>query len=128
MTPLGLGLLCVLALAMPRAQVVHPSVDAIAQKVEQGRSVAAELGCIRCHTVNFTARNNVPSIAGQPYTEIVKRLEDFRAPRSETRASTRHAILRGATNEQIDALGRYIASLGMPKVPLADSSKRELEE
>ena len=108
----GFGFICMLALAIPCAQAVGLEIDGTAQKAEQGRSIAAELMCIRCHTVNFTARNNVPSVAGRPYVYIVKQLEQFRAPQSETRASTRHASLRGATDEQIDALGRYITSLG----------------
>lgn len=110
----GLALLFLFAPATLRAQVVDPAIEGAAQKVEQGRSVAAELMCIRCHTVNFTARNKVPSVAGQPYAYVVKRLEEFRASQGETGASMRHTRLHGATDEQIDALGQYIASLGRP--------------
>jgi cytochrome c553 len=82
-----------------------------AAKIVQGRKIADDALCPMCHLGGFSGQNEVPRVAGQQYEYVVKQLKDFRDRRRTNDAGNMAAYTRGLTDEQIDALAQYIASL-----------------
>jgi len=80
-------------------------------KVSQGKKIADDALCPMCHLGGFSGQNEVPRAAGQHYEYVVKQLKDFRDRRRTNDAGNMAAYTRGLTDEQIDALAQYIASL-----------------
>jgi len=80
-------------------------------KVAQGKKIADNALCPMCHLGGFSGQNEVPRVAGQQYDYVVKQLQDFRDRRRTNDAGNMTAYTRGLTDEQIDALAQYAASL-----------------
>jgi len=80
-------------------------------KVAQGKKIADDALCPMCHLGGFTGQNEVPRVAGQQYDYTVKQLKDFRDHVRTNDAGNMAAYTRGLTDEQIDALAQYTASL-----------------
>jgi cytochrome c553 len=87
------------------------SFKADSAKVAQGKKIADDALCPMCHLGGFSGQNEVPRVAGQQYDYIVKQLKDFRDRRRTNDAGNMAAYTRGLTDEQIDALAQYAASL-----------------
>jgi cytochrome c553 len=64
-----------------------------------------------CHEAGFAGQNEVPHVAGQQYAYIVKALESFRDGRRTNDAGTMQAVVHGVSDQEIEALAQYIASL-----------------
>jgi cytochrome c553 len=85
--------------------------NADSAKIAQGRKIADDALCPMCHLGGFSGQNEIPRVAGQQYEYIVKQLKDFRDRRRTNDAGNMAAYTRGLTDEQIDALAQYAASL-----------------
>ena len=64
-----------------------------------------------CHEAGLAGQNEVPRVAGQQYAYIVKALESFRDGRRTNDAGTMQAVVHGVSDQQIEALAQYTASL-----------------
>jgi cytochrome c553 len=80
-------------------------------KVAQGKKISDDALCPMCHLGGFSGQNEVPRVAGQQYEYVVKQLKDFRDRIRTNDAGNMAAYTRGLTDEQIDALAHYIATL-----------------
>jgi cytochrome c553 len=80
-------------------------------KVTQGQSIAANSLCAMCHGGGFSGQNEIPRVAGQQYAYIVKALEGFRDGRRTNDGGSMRAVVHGVSNQDIEALAQYIASL-----------------
>lgn len=80
-------------------------------KVAQGQSIAANALCTMCHEAGLAGQNEVPRVAGQQYAYIVKALESFRDGRRTNDAGTMQAVVHGVSDQDVEALAQYIASL-----------------
>jgi cytochrome c553 len=80
-------------------------------KVAQGQSIAANALCVMCHEAGLAGQNEVPRIAGQQYAYIVNALESFRDGRRTNDGGAMQAVVHGVSDQEIEALAQYIASL-----------------
>ena len=64
-----------------------------------------------CHLGGFSGQNEIPRVAAQQYDYVVKQLKDFRDRKRTNDAGNMTAYTRGLTDEQIEALAQYAASL-----------------
>lgn len=82
---------------------------ALAQSVDslQVRSWAA--ACANCHGTNGQAQAGNESLAGVNRDELVRKLMDFKSGRRP--ATIMHQLSRGYTDEQLQAIAAYFASI-----------------
>ena len=82
-----------------------------AAKIDEGRKIADAALCPMCHLGGFSGQNEIPRVAGQHYDYIKKQLLAFKARERTNDAGSMTAYMNDVTNEQIEALAAYIASL-----------------
>jgi cytochrome c553 len=82
-----------------------------ASKAPQGKKVADAALCTMCHLGAFAGQNEVPRTAGQHYEYVKKQLLDFKNKRRTNDAGNMTAVMRTISDEDIDALAAYVASL-----------------
>jgi cytochrome c553 len=80
-------------------------------KVAQGKAKAAEVLCTMCHLGGFMGQNEVPRVAGQHYEYTVKQLNDFKTGGRTNDAGTMGSVSKTLSEQDIDNLGQYLASL-----------------
>ena len=71
-----------------------------------GRAVAAT--CANCHGTTGVSVGEVPSIAGRPKEELVRKMQDFKAGR--TQGTIMPQLAKGYTDEQIDVVAAWFAA------------------
>ena len=70
------------------------------------RNVAA--GCTSCHGTNGVSNGGMPSLAGQPKAELVRKMQDFKS--GKTPATIMPQLAKGYTDEQIDLVAGWFAA------------------
>ena len=71
-----------------------------------GRAVAAT--CANCHGTSGVSVGEVPSLAGRPKDELVRKMQDFKAGR--TQGTIMPQLAKGYTDEQIDVVAAWYAA------------------
>jgi cytochrome c553 len=79
--------------------------------IDKGRKVADNALCTMCHLGSFKGQNEVPRVAGQNYSYIVKQLLAFKNKDRTNDAGTMTAYTASMTKDQIDAVAAYVAGL-----------------
>ena len=79
--------------------------------IDKGRKIADDALCTMCHLGSFKGQNEVPRVAGQNYSYIVKQLLAFKNKKRTNDAGTMTAYTSNMTKEQIDAVASYVANL-----------------
>jgi cytochrome c553 len=79
--------------------------------ISQGRKIADDALCTMCHLGSFKGQNEVPRVAGQNYSYIVKQLMAFKNKERTNDAGTMTAYMSGVTKEQMEAVASYVANL-----------------
>lgn len=79
--------------------------------ITKGKQVADAALCTMCHLGGFSGQNEVPRAAGQHYEYTRKQLLDFKNKNRTNDAGNMTAVMRTISDEDIDALAAYIASL-----------------
>ena len=103
-----------LALAVLLAAHVVP---AAAQDANRGRDLSA--ACFTCHGTNGNSVGGVPpSLAGRDRAELYQSMKDFQSGKRP--ATIMHQQAKGYTDEQLQAMSAYIATL-KPAAPRAPS-------
>jgi len=87
------------------------SFKADAERAARGKAKADETLCTMCHLGNFMGQNEIPRVAGQQYDYTVKQLRDFKARVRTNDAGNMTAVARTLSDQDIEDLGHYIASL-----------------
>src|SRR5262245_1705230 len=81
------------------------------EKAARGEKKAAETLCMMCHLGGFMGQNAIPRVAGQHYEYIVKQMRDFREGKRTNDAGNMASVSKTLSDEDIDALGHYLAGL-----------------
>lgn len=79
--------------------------------IDKGRKIADNALCTMCHLGNFKGQNEVPRVASQHYSYIVRQLMAFKNKERTNDAGTMTAYMSGVTKEQMEALAAYAASI-----------------
>ena len=79
--------------------------------INKGRKIADDALCTMCHLGGFKGQNEVPRVAGQNYSYIVKQLMAFKNKERTNDAGTMTAYMSDVTREQMEAVAAYVASL-----------------
>jgi cytochrome c553 len=80
-------------------------------KVERGRRKSEETLCTMCHLGGLKGQNEIPRVAGQHHAYVVKQLLDFKNGRRTNDAGNMASVSRTLSDQDIDDLAHYIASL-----------------
>ena len=80
-------------------------------RVARGKAKAGETLCTMCHLGNFIGQNEIPRVAGQQYEYTVKQLRDFKNRVRTNDAGNMTAVARTLSDQDIEDLGHYLASL-----------------
>ncbi|UCH50059.1 MAG: cytochrome c4 [Betaproteobacteria bacterium] len=79
--------------------------------IDAGRKIADDALCTMCHLGGFKGQNEVPRVAGQHYSYIVKQLVAFKNRERTNDAGTMTAYMSNVTREQMEAVAAYVANL-----------------
>jgi cytochrome c553 len=79
--------------------------------VEQGKKLVEEAKCTACHPPSFKGAKEVPRVSRQKYAYVVKQLKDYRDGVRTNDNGLMAPSAKGFSDEQIDALAQYLASL-----------------
>jgi cytochrome c553 len=94
------------------AQGPRPRGSAVdAAKVAAGRPLADQHHCTSCHTPRLTGQQQVPLLAGQDLAYLLKLLRGFKAGTASDLDGTMTMAARPLTDEEVDNLAHYLASL-----------------
>ena len=94
------------------AQKLKPNAfKADAAKTEAGKKTSDAVLCPMCHLGGFAGQNEIPRVAGQNYEYIVKQLQDFKHRRRTNDAGNMTAVARTLSDQDIENLAQYAASL-----------------
>lgn len=80
-------------------------------KVRRGKAKSEETLCTMCHLGGFMGQNEIPRVQGQQPQYVMKQLRDFKARRRTNDAGNMTAVSATLSDEDIEALAHYIASL-----------------
>lgn len=80
-------------------------------KATEGKKVADNALCPMCHLGGFSGQNEVPRVAGQHYDYILKQLMDFKYKRRTNDAGNMQSVVRTLSDEDLERLANYAASL-----------------
>jgi cytochrome c553 len=81
------------------------------ERVAAGKKKAAETLCTMCHLGEFAGQNEVPRAAGQHPEYVVRQLKAFRSKARTNDAGTMTAVAKTLSDEDIENLAQYLASL-----------------
>jgi cytochrome c553 len=115
MTPMALGLTreetheLANWYALQKLQPLPFKVDP--ERAKLGKAKADETLCTMCHMGGFLGQNEIPRVAGQHHDYVVKQLSDFKARRRTNDAGNMTSVSRTLTDEDIENLAHYLASL-----------------
>jgi cytochrome c553 len=80
-------------------------------RAARGKAKADETLCSMCHLGNFIGQNEIPRVAGQHFDYTVKQLRDFKNRVRTNDAGNMTAVARTLSDQDIEDLGHYTASL-----------------
>lgn len=80
-------------------------------RVVRGSEKVAEKACAMCHLQGFAGRNEIPRVAGQQYTYIVKQLRDYRAAQRTNDAGNMVPVVQDLSDGDIEDIAHYLAGL-----------------
>jgi cytochrome c553 len=80
-------------------------------RVAAGKKKSAEVLCTMCHLGEFSGQNEVPRVAGQHPEYVVRQLKDYRSRTRTNDAGTMTAVARVLSDEDMENLAHYLASL-----------------
>ena len=80
-------------------------------RVARGKAKADETLCSMCHLGNFIGQNEIPRVMGQQFDYTVKQLRDFKNRVRTNDAGNMTAVARTLSDQDIEDLGHYTASL-----------------
>jgi cytochrome c553 len=91
--------------------LVRSKFDANPAKVEQGKKISQEAQCTTCHQAGFKGLSEFPRLSRQKYPYIVKQLKDYRDGLRTNDNGVMAPTAKNLSDEQIEALAHYLASL-----------------
>jgi cytochrome c553 len=94
---IAMSLLVALAARVAVAQAPDPNL---------ARNIAA--GCANCHGTGGVSKGGMPSLAGQAKADLVRKMQDFKAGRTQATVMTQ--LAKGYTDEQIDLVAGWFAA------------------
>jgi len=81
------------------------------KRAARGKAKAEETLCTMCHLGGFMGQNEIPRVSGQHYEYVVKQMKDFKNYRRTNDAGNMTAVTKTLSDQDIEDLGHYLASL-----------------
>lgn len=89
----------------------RPSSEKVDQtKVDRGAALAAKLRCGSCHLQNLTGTEQIPRLAKQRIDYLVTAMKALRDDKRTGADTLMTAAIRGASDEDLEALAHYATS------------------
>ena len=105
---LRLALVAAAAAAALSGPVVAQAADGAS-----ARNLAAT--CTSCHGTDGVSQGPIPSLAGLPKADVVRKLQDFKSGREA--GTIMPQLAKGYSDEQIDLIAGWFAAQTPPKAP-----------
>lgn len=70
------------------------------------RNIAA--GCANCHGTNGVSKGGMPSLAGQPQAELVRKMQEYKA--GKLPGTIMPQLAKGYSDQEIEAMAGWFAS------------------
>lgn len=70
------------------------------------RNIAA--ACANCHGTNGISKGGIPSLAGQPKAELVRKMQDYKTGR--TPATIMPQLAKGYSDQEIELMAGWFAA------------------
>lgn len=94
------------------AQKTRPNAfKADPERIARGKKKSDETLCTMCHLGGFIGQNEIPRAAGQHYEYTVKQLRDFKTGKRTNDAGNMASVSKTLSEQDIEDLGHYLASL-----------------
>jgi cytochrome c553 len=90
------------------ALTLATAAPAVAQGADPNLARNLAATCANCHGTGGQALGAMPSLAGQPKTVIVQKMNEFRDGKRQ--ATIMHQLAKGYTPEQIDLVAGWFAA------------------
>ena len=103
-----------------------PSTAGDVAKLTSGQKLAQQNYCNSCHAPQFQGQKQVPRLAGQSTEYFIVQLHNIRSGSRVDMDGTMGSAARGLSDEDIEALATYAASLNQPKFQLICKPKYAL--
>jgi cytochrome c553 len=82
-----------------------------AARVERGRKKAEETLCTMCHLGGFKGQNEIPRVAGQHPTYVIKQMTDFKTARRTNDAGNMASVSKTLSEQDIVDLAHFLVTL-----------------
>ena len=92
--------------------VAAPAGEPDADLVARGRELSRSQGCASCHTADYSGKEQMPRLAGQREDYLVHAMRAYRERTRGGPDTTMIDIMRGVSDEEIEALAHYLAYAG----------------
>ena len=89
-------------------------IKATPETIKQGLTAISAGQCVQCHRGGFEGGSGVPRLAGQHPEYLLKTMLDFKYKR-RTNAAAKSSLFASFSDEDIEALANYLASLTVHK-------------
>ena len=93
-------------LAASLAVAIAPLAGAQSPDPNFARNIAA--ACANCHGTNGVSKGGMPSLAGQPKAELVRKMQDYKSGR--TPATIMPQLAKGYSDQEIDLMAGWFAA------------------
>jgi cytochrome c553 len=103
--------LTALAIHYEGLPVVKPSANRQINLFTKGETLAKEMRCGICHLPNYVGREQMPRLAGQREDYLLHTMRSMKANQAVGRDSIMIASLYGISDEDLQAISHYLASL-----------------
>ena len=80
-------------------------------RAARGKRKADETLCTMCHLGAYQGQNEIPRLSAQHYEYTVKQLRDFKARRRTNDAGNMTSVARTLSDQDIEDVGHFLASL-----------------
>jgi cytochrome c553 len=88
-----------------------PAKSGNAEQIAKGQQIAGAQYCNSCHGAQFQGQKHIARLAGQSHEYLVTQLKNIRSGNRIDMDGTMGSAARGLTDEDIEALAAYAASL-----------------
>ena len=95
-----------LSLLVAAVAVVTANVACAQASENRARNLAAT--CTSCHGTNGVSQGDIPSLAGIPRADLVRKLQDFKS--GEQAGTVMPQLAKGYTDEQIELIAGWFAA------------------
>ncbi len=103
-----------LSLFFSSQKMAPPTHKTTSERIEQGKAITKAQNCVACHTATLVGQQHIPRVASQRHEYLLSQLKQFRASTRAEFDGTMTSATQALSQEDIEVLADYLASLAVP--------------